>query len=838
MSNNVDLPIEVPYDMSRYRLWRNTTVATTGVGSKATLAPHTVGYEANEDLDNGFRRPGLIRVSQTTGPTPEYLRDFGTVVTPGTTTHTMTLYKAASGALVFSAGSIQFAWGLDDSHDGVAEPPDVRMQQMVVNLFADMGAQPLTRMSTLVAASASTDTFAPTAAISSPAAGSAMANGTRVTVSGTATDYGGGRVAGVEVSVDGATWHPATGTGSWSYSFYAAGVKSLTVRARAVDDSGNLGTSPTSRTFTLTGDNTMLGQRTPEIAATTDPDPVELGVKFTPTVDGFVKGIRFYKGTGNTGSHTGSLWTRTGTRLATVTFGAETATGWQTALFATPVEVTAGVTYVASYFAPAGRYASTPYFFSTGDFTAGPLTAPKSTPSNGNGVFRYNGGFPELTFNGANYFVDVVFADAGSTPPSVVSTTPTAGEPNVALTARPSARFSKAMNTVTFTLRDAANATVAGTTAYDSATRTATFTPSAKLALAQQYRATVTGTDTNGATLATPYTWTFTTDKYASVQTLFAENAVPANAAVADGGAVELGMKFVPAEAGKVIGVRFYRGPGNNGTHVGTLWSGTGTQLARVTFPEPNGTGWQYARFATPVDVVAGTTYVISYWAPTGNYSSTNGFFATEFVNGPLRAPAGENGVFRYGANDFPTTSYESTNYWVDPLFVANSSNPPPPPPTVSLFAPTYVPQYPSWYDFRAVEVGVKFRSDVPGVVTGVKFYKGSDNTGTHTGSLWTVTGTRLATGTFTNETATGWQTLTFATPVRIEPGVLYVASYRAPVGRYAVTVNGFASTYSKVPLHVPSYGGQYLYGSGFPANSSPHNFGVDLVFAPDPAGS
>ena len=59
--------------------------------------------------------------------------------------------------------------------------------------------------------------------------------------------------------------------------------------------------------------------------------PVELGAAFTPAKDGTVTAIRFYKGAGNTGTHTGSLWTASGTRLATVTFTGETATGWQTA---------------------------------------------------------------------------------------------------------------------------------------------------------------------------------------------------------------------------------------------------------------------------------------------------------------------------------------------------------------------------------------------------------------------------------------------------------------------------------------------------------------------------
>ena len=90
--------------------------------------------------------------------------------------------------------------------------------------------------------------------------------------------------------------------------------------------------------------------------------------------------------------------------------------------------------------------------------------------------------------------------------------------------------------------------------------------------------------------------------------------------------------------------------------------------------------------------------------------------------------------------------------------------------------------------DPNAVSLGVKFRSDVNGFITGIRFYKGSANTGTHVGSLWTSGGQLLATATFTNETASGWQQANFATPVAITANTVYVASYHAPNGGYAAT--------------------------------------------------
>src|SRR5205823_6786557 len=115
------------------------------------------------------------------------------------------------------------------------------MQQATVNLFADMGAQPTTLISGLTAATASTDATAPTSAISSPSQGANLSDGSAVTISGTATDSGGGVVAGVEVSTDGGTtWHPANGTTNWSYTWSAHGSPSAVIKSRAVDDSGNL----------------------------------------------------------------------------------------------------------------------------------------------------------------------------------------------------------------------------------------------------------------------------------------------------------------------------------------------------------------------------------------------------------------------------------------------------------------------------------------------------------------------------------------------------------------------------------------------------------------------
>src|SRR5205814_493522 len=115
---------------------------------------------------------GLMRLSFTTVNVASMLLDYGSTYGAGTVTHSLTLYRHSSGALVFGAGTVQWSWGLDSHHDRGSTAADARMQQATVNLFADMGIQPLALQPGLVGASASTDITAPTSTIASPVAGS------------------------------------------------------------------------------------------------------------------------------------------------------------------------------------------------------------------------------------------------------------------------------------------------------------------------------------------------------------------------------------------------------------------------------------------------------------------------------------------------------------------------------------------------------------------------------------------------------------------------------------------------------------------------------------------
>jgi hypothetical protein len=113
---------------------------------------------------------------------------------------------------------------------------------------------------------------------------------------------------------------------------------------------------------------------------------------------------------------------------------------------------------------------------------------------------------------------------------------------------------------------------------------------------------------------------------------------------------------------------------------------------------------------------------------------------------------------------------------------------------TVSLFCATSAPSMVAVNDPTPVELGVKFQASTNGDITGIRFYKSALYFGTHTADLWTASGTLLATATFTNETAGGWQQVDFATPVSIASGTTYIASYHTS-GNYSADPVLFANS-------------------------------------------
>jgi VCBS repeat-containing protein len=1053
--------INIPYDDANLRFWRNTGIANLQPGQTASLVKNYLGYEWDEAPDNGFDPAGLVRLSSTTLPVRAYLLDYGNTTGPSTATHSLTLYRAPSGALVFGAGTVYWAWGLSDNHDLQITPTDPRVQQAMVNLFADMGIQPATLQSGLITGAPSTDHTAPTSSINAIGAVTAQ---TRVTISGTSSDVGG-VIAGVEVSTDGgASWHPAIGDEIWTYTWTPQVAGTYTVLSRAVDDSVNLETPGVGRTITVAPPPYLTlfsGAATPAVVNTTDASAVELGVKFQTSTAGSVTGIRFYKGSQDIGPHTGELWSSTGTLLATVTFTDESASGWQSAFFSNPVVLTPNVTYVASYHT-SGHYSNTSNYFTT-DVTSGPLTAQAA----GNGLFGYSAttAFPTGTFASANFWVDVMFVPSTAEVPPVAvddsGLTTAQGTPTTITAASLIANDSDpdGDGLTVIAVGAATHGSVTLNTQPNQQNNTITFTPEAGYVGPASFSYTIS--DGRGGTASANVSLVVELPGETPVS-LFSASSTPAQTSLNEGAPLELGMKFTSSAGGQITALKFYRSAGDTGPDVLDLWTSTGVQIASVTFTNTAASGWQTVALPAPVSITANTTYVASYHT-TGAYVASSGYFTTAVTSGPLTAPstttAGGNGVYAYGGTAttgiFPTNSFNGSNYWVDVVFkpfggtnttpsavadaadatekggaangtggssgignvLANDIDPdagdsrtvtgvsfgtaagaldtalvgahgslvlstsgaftytvnetdaavqalhsstdtltdvfaytmrdaagatssatltvtihgandapvlasqtggqiavvgsafsltlpagtftdvdagdtlvyaatladgsplpawltfdpatrkfsgtPPAfgtigvkvlatdsgglaagetfniaitPATVSLFSTTDVPAVLSEDDTSQVNLGVRFTSSAGGTIVGIRYYKGVGDTGTHTGSLWSSTGTLLATATFTGESASGWQTVMFSSPVAISAGTTYVASYHSN-GHYAATGNYFATAQANGVLAAPTgNNGVYAYGTGnlFPTSTfGATNYWVDVLFSP-----
>lgn len=444
----------------------------------------------------------------------------------------------------------------------------------------------------------------------------------------------------------------------------------------------------------------------PSVPSGSETQAVEVGVRFRTEVDGYITGLRFYKGPSNNGIHTANLWTANGNPLASATFTFETATGWQQVSFGTPVPVTANTTYVASYHAPQGGVSYDQDYFATTGEDSPPLRALADGEDGANGVYRYGpSAFPDSTFFSTNYWVDVVFDTVmppDTTPPTVVSVSPPDGATEVPRSGTTvEATFNEAMDPAsitgaTFQLQDGAGAVVATSLSYDQASRTAVLTPTAPLAASTTFTAVILGggggvTDAAGNPLAADVTWNFTSSAGLGCPcTIWEPSAVPGTPSANDPNAVEIGVRFRADIDGYILGVRYYRGPQNGGTHRGRLWATSGTLLASATFTNETATGWQQVNFDTAVPITANTTYIASYHAPQGGAAFDQFYFSGSGVaRPPLRALAdgedGGNGVYLYGAGGFPTSTWNGSNYWVDVVFSEEMGADSTPPSVISV---------------------------------------------------------------------------------------------------------------------------------------------------------
>jgi VCBS repeat-containing protein len=815
--------ISIPASMAQLRFWRNTSVASGNGGTLTRL----LGYEWDSDLDNSFRPAGLIDMSSTTRNVSTLLLDNGATTGSGTATHSLTLYRdTTSGALVFGAGTVMWSWGLSNQYApyrGLTAPVSTAVQQSMVNLFADMGVQPATLQASLIIAQASTDHTAPTTTITSPTGGTSLSVGQNVTITGTAADVGG-RVAGIEVSTDGGTsWHPATGTTSWSYTWVASGSGTHIIEARATDDSVNTQASPSTVSVSVGGTSSggpslFSASSTPAQTNLNDGTPLEVGMKFSASTAGQITALKFYRSPGDTGPDLLDLWTATGTKLASATFSNTAASGWQTVNLATPVNITANTTYIASYHTT-GAYVTTNNFF-TSAVTNGTLTAPSSASSGGNGVYSYGGTntagiFPTSTFGSANYWADVVFAagtggGGGNTAPTAVADTGdatekggvasgTGGSPasgNVLTNdTDPDAGDTKTVTAVSF-----------GTTAGTLGSALAGAHGSIVLSAAGAFTYTVNETD--AAVQALRLSTNTITDvfNYTMRDTAGATSSTTLTVTIH-------GANDAPVLASQT--------PNQNAV-VGSAFSFV---LPAGTFTDVDA-GDTLAYTATLADGTALPSW-LSFNASTRTFSGTPAAANVGTIS--VRATAADLGAL--AANETFSIAVTTTA----------------PPPSGSLFSASNTPAQTNLNDGQPLEVGLKFTASTAGQITALKFYRSPGDTGPDLLDLWTATGTKLASVTFSNTAASGWQTVTLTTPVSISANTTYIASYHT-TGAYVVTNNFFTSAVTSGSLTAPSSassGGNGVYSYGgtntagiFPANTfGASNYWADVVFTAGTGG-
>jgi subtilisin family serine protease len=511
----------------------------------------------------------------------------------------------------------------------------------------------------------------PEVSITQPMAGAPFQAPATIAIAATASDPDG-TIARVEFFADGQSIGVDT-TSPYGGQWPGVGPGAYTLTAVATDNEGGTRTSAGVQIFVFTQPRESLHSNQTPVAQNYVGN-FELGVRVISNVAGKLTAIRFWKGTEETGTHVGRVWTSTGQLLASVTFANETASGWQEQPLPAHVAMAAETVYVVSV-SSGGRYASTSGFFATPLANGHLRTAPGA-----NGVYGNAGTFPTDTYSSTNYFRDLVFvADGGGagdvTPPTVAITAPAnASTVSGLVTISANASDNVGVTGVQFLAPglNVTDATAPYSVTWDSALATnglQTITAIARDAAGNQASHAISVTVNNGGG--------------AGGQTLFTTQTPAADTYV---GNWELGMRVISDAAGQFTRLRFWKSPGETGTHVGRVWSSAGQLLASVTFTGETASGWQEQALPTPVAVAAETVYVISV-STGGRYAATVGFFNSPVVNGHLRAAPAPNGLYG-NVGTFPTDSYSATNYFRDVVFVLGGGAGDVTPPTVAITAP------------------------------------------------------------------------------------------------------------------------------------------------------
>lgn len=160
---------------------------------------------------------------------------------------------------------------------------------------------------------------------------------------------------------------------------------------------------------------------------------------------------------------------------------------------------------------------------------------------------------------------------------------------------------------------------------------------------------------------------------------IFSPSESPASGIENDGNGVEVGVKVKSLAPGFVTAVKYYKGSGITGTRTAHVWTSSGVLLSQAIFTGETSSGWQTIALPNPVKLSPDSSYVISCFSSSGDYMYTSNSFSARIGLGPIVAlsssESGGNGVYSYGSSStFPVTSYASSNYFVDVVFLLDSS--------------------------------------------------------------------------------------------------------------------------------------------------------------------
>jgi hypothetical protein len=365
--------------------WRSTTVAS---GTTLTVN-QVIGFEA-DSLD--FPDAGGVNLGTTDiNINGSYADDNGENYSGnGTLNWGIACHYPRSGStagLAFSFCTNQWMWGLSNYHRRGSAVNNREMRQATYNLLTDLGSTAATKESDLTTVSA------------------------------------------VALSTYGAT---KINTGFSVQSLAITGTAAGTVR---VTGSSSQSISITGTAAGTTGGGSTLYQLSPngtvgaDTADALDLGPYELGTRFTVSGACDCYSIKFRRPTTNAVAGTPlaartwtvRLWnadTSTQIGTATVSSGAGAAGVWLEAVFSSPIALSTGVTYLASYTSPASTgYNATSGFFASAVTPGSPN--PLTGPINAGRFNTTQGAFPASSFNNAYYYVQPVVAVGGPVLPSV-----------------------------------------------------------------------------------------------------------------------------------------------------------------------------------------------------------------------------------------------------------------------------------------------------------------------------------------------------------------------------------------------------------------------------------